>query len=47
METLTGESSDESTKSSPVKDKSYYYEFLGALGEGAFCKVYKAIYKPT
>lgn len=25
----------------------YYYEFLEILGEGAFCKVYRARYKPT
>lgn len=27
-----------------VKD---YYEFQERLGEGSFCKVYKALYKPT
>lgn len=26
------------------KDKSYYYQFMMLLGEGAFCKVYKALY---
>jgi serine/threonine protein kinase len=24
-----------------------YYEFQDKLGEGSFCKVYKALYKPT
>lgn len=24
-----------------------YYEFQDLLGEGSFCKVYKALYKPT
>ena len=26
------------------KDKSYFYQFMTLLGEGAFCKVYKALY---
>lgn len=30
-----------------IYDKRYYYNFQELLGEGAFCKVYKAIYKPT
>ena len=30
-----------------VDDPKAYYDFLELLGEGAFCKVYKAIYHPT
>lgn len=30
-----------------ITDKKTYYEFKQLLGEGAFCKVYKALYKPT
>jgi serine/threonine protein kinase len=29
------------------EDRSYYYEFLEKLGEGAFCTVHRAIYKVT
>jgi serine/threonine protein kinase len=32
---------------SSVEDKKTYYEFQELLGEGAFCKVFKALYKPT
>jgi serine/threonine protein kinase len=30
-----------------VDDKKTYYDFQELLGEGAFCKVFRAIYKPT
>ncbi|CDW90807.1 protein kinase domain containing protein [Stylonychia lemnae] len=30
-----------------IRDKNLIYEFKEMLGEGAFCKVFKAIYKPT
>lgn len=40
-------SKDEELGSTQVKDKEFYYEFKELLGEGAFCKVYKALYKPT
>lgn len=30
-----------------INDKKELYTFFELLGEGAFCKVYKAIYKPT
>ena len=33
--------------SPPAKGSNEYYTFLELLGEGSFCKVYKALYKPT
>lgn len=38
---------DEDISSTGMKDKKYYYEFIELLGEGAFCKVFKALYKPN
>ncbi len=29
-----------------VTDYKEYYQFLEQLGEGSFCKVYRALYKP-
>ena len=29
-----------------VTDYKEYYHFLEQLGEGSFCKVYRALYKP-
>lgn len=40
-------SKEDDLASGTIKDKDFYYEFKELLGEGAFCKVYKALYKPT
>ena len=29
-----------------ITDYKEYYQFLEQLGEGSFCKVYRALYKP-
>ena len=30
-----------------VNDPDHYYKFLEILGEGSFCKVFRALYHPT
>ena len=30
-----------------ISDPNHFYDFYDLLGEGAFCKVHKALYKPT
>jgi 3-polyprenyl-4-hydroxybenzoate decarboxylase len=40
-------SKEDEISSGTPKDKKFYYDFMELLGEGAFCKVYKALYKPS
>ncbi len=44
---LTGASSSTNLTSTYAKSVKELYEFFEKLGEGAFCKVYRALYIPT